>query len=993
MERKISHRLHFPVIPLFFLILLSVNLNALSKEGFNPQYLQAFNKAEEKRKAGEFAQSLELFKKALHSARKIPSRKEEASSLLKMGILYWNLGELEQSRAMYQSAWETAKKSDLSRIQEQAKIALDIHDLYNKGKDDRAQGQYQNSIESFEKAIDLARQAGSPEHELKCIRQMSITYWEMSNLQQFYFLNQNAYEIAQMLKHRKEKARSLNNIGLYFWRVDNYSKSLDNYERAFIIADQLNNIEEKLLILNNIGLIYRNIGNYDKSLDYLSQALKTSNQSKNYFLISAILNNIGNTYWNRGIYGEKKYLEKALEYYIKSLSITKNNKDEKTEIEVLNNIASLHSTLENYSKALEYFQSAYTKAEGLHYTEAMGMILNNMGVVHFNLGNYEESTKFYQKAIDLALDIGGGQILWEAYLEIGRAYAKQERYSEALESFKNSIKIIEDIRSQIQLEEFKATFLGSDKRIEAYQDLIGLLVTLHNDSPDKGYGREAFHYLEKAKARAFLDSLELSQMNLTQGIDFKLQNQEKELMKDISNIYIKLLAAEISPEEKQSLKQQLSEHENKLESLKREIRSKSPVYADLKYPEVITLEEAQKNILDSKTAFLAYSIGKDRSFAFAITKKSLEIFSLPPKERLQNLVSSYLKAVTDRDNQNFQLGHTLYNLLVQPGMNKNIENLIVIPDDILYFLPFETLITQTSKRNWLIEDCKIAYIPSISSLREIIEHSHHAKLRTRKDLLALGDPDFGSLESQDNGDVFQEFFSSNAYNFYRLSFSGAEIQRIGSLFKKNKTTVLQREKASEDSLKRLPLQDFKIIHFATHSIIDDKKPARSAIVLSLNNNVRNGKEDGFLQMREIYNLKLNSKLVTLSACQTGLGQFIKGEGIEGLNRAFFYAGASSVLMSLWAVNDQATSQLMERFYSHIRSSSSLTGALRKAKLEMIASNTASHPYYWASFIVSGRADQVLFPGISNKWLFLGAFFLLAVGIAITAARRNRDLPR
>ena len=112
-------------------------------------------------------------------------------------------------------------------------------------------------------------------------------------------------------------------------------------------------------------------------------------------------------------------------------------------------------------------------------------------------------------------------------------------------------------------------------------------------------------------------------------------------------------------------------------------------------------------------------------------------------------------------------------------------------------------------------------------------------------------------------------------------------------------------------------------------------------------------------MREIYNLKLNSDLVTLSACQTGLGQFIRGEGIEGINRAFFYAGASSVLMSLWAVNDQATYQLMERFYMHLRSSESITNSLRKAKLEMISSDILSHPYYWAGFIVSGKADQVI----------------------------------
>ncbi|MGB2843652.1 MAG: CHAT domain-containing protein, partial [Candidatus Aminicenantaceae bacterium] len=168
---------------------------------------------------------------------------------------------------------------------------------------------------------------------------------------------------------------------------------------------------------------------------------------------------------------------------------------------------------------------------------------------------------------------------------------------------------------------------------------------------------------------------------------------------------------------------------------------------------------------------------------------------------------------------------------------------------------------------------------------------------------------------------------------------------------------------------------YKIIHFATHSILDDKKPARSSIVLTLDEDPT---EDGFLQMREIYNLELNSDLVTLSSCQTGLGRPTRGEGIEGINRAFFYAGTSSVLMSLWAVNDEASYQLMERFYFHLRSSESIKNALRKAKLEMINSGILSHPYYWAGFVISGKADEIIFSSPIKKLFIFGIFLLLAV---------------
>jgi len=189
--------------------------------------------------------------------------------------------------------------------------------------------------------------------------------------------------------------------------------------------------------------------------------------------------------------------------------------------------------------------------------------------------------------------------------------------------------------------------------------------------------------------------------------------------------------------------------------------------------------------------------------------------------------------------------------------------------------------------------------------------------------------------------------------------------------------------------KELAHTDYKIIHFATHGLIDDNNPARSSIVLSLGNNTEEVGEDGFLQMREIFNLKLNSDLVTLSACQTGLGKFFKGEGIESLNRAFFYAGASSVLMSLWPTNDQASCQLMARFYTHLRSSESIMNALQKAKLEMIASDVLSHPYYWAGFIVTGKADIVAFPSPLNKQALLITLLFLLGGIIVLKNIRKR----
>ena len=979
---------------------LVLNLSNNSSTTLSEKYSQFIHKAEELRANGEFEKAIDVFDKSLNISKEIPDPEKECNALMKLGLMYWNIGKLKISSQYYSEAKSLAKANNLIDFEEHCQKALEIYSLYNHGKNFSSLNETQKSIESFQKAINLSKLIKSKEHEVKCLRVLSSIYWKLSNFHKFYSLNKEALEISQTLNHRREEGRCLNNIGIFHKNLNNFSEALNHFGRALKIANELNKKNDESDILNNMANIYKNIGNYEKALDFLTRALVIDRELENPVFIAIDLINLGDTYRHKGLISKnKKDLDMALNYFNDCLKITKSPKQIKSELDiltiievrVLNNLGSVHTDLENYYQALEYFQTGYQKAEEIQDLESIGMILNNMGIVHFNQGNYEESTRYYQKAIDLAQELEGGQILWEAYFEIGNAYAKQNKIFEAQKNYKNSIRIIENIRSQIKLEELKASYLGTDKRIEAYQNLIHLLVILHNSDNAVGYDKEAFDYLERAKARSFLDSLEVAQVDISLGINFKLKNQEKEIMKDISNIYNSLLVTELSSEEKEKLHQALTEKENQLETLKREIRSKSPDYADLRYPEIISILETQKKLLDSKTAFIAYTIGNNSSYGFAITKNSLKIFPIPAKSELQNLVTSHLQVITDKDSKNFNSANQLFQTLVYPGLDKKIKKIIFIPDDILHFLPFETLVTKNNQLHWLIKDYKIAYAPSITSYREIIKRKNKNKLRHSSDILAFGDPDFGPMESNTNGeDIFQNFYSSNAFNFYRLKYSGTEIERISSLFKQKRREVFVREFASEKQLKNLDLDDFKIIHFATHSLIDDKKPARSSIVLSLNDNTA---EDGFVQMREIYNLKLNADLVTLSACQTGLGQFIRGEGIEGLNRAFFFAGSSSVLMSLWAVNDQATYQLMERFYTHLRSSKQIASSLRKAKLEMIASDTVSHPYYWAGFIVTGKSDQVVFSSNLWKWYLYGGSFLVLGGLLLFAVRRNGYLTR
>jgi CHAT domain-containing protein len=662
-----------------------------------------------------------------------------------------------------------------------------------------------------------------------------------------------------------------------------------------------------------------------------------------------------------------------LSYFENCLSLAEKENDNKTGLQILNNIGTIYADLEEYSNSIIQYKKGLEIAQQIGDKESTSAILNNLGIVYYNLGDYEESTRYCQMSIDLAQQIKSGTVLWEAFLDVGNAYKKRARLYEAKKSYQESIAVIENIRSNIEIEELKASYFGSHKRLESYYNLIDLLAQDYIKTRDRRAGAQAFEYLEKAKARAFLDSLEVAQVNISQGVNIRLANREKQIDRALTALYKKALVSDLPAEQREKIEADIKNNEDELEKLKREIRSTSPAYANLKYPKIMTLDEARKYMLDGQTAVLAFSVGKDVSYGFAIAKNSLSIYPLAPRKLLRERIADHLKIISDKDSRDFTTATSLFAELVEPAIGPGITRLIIIPDDALHYLPFETLRSKLDGR-WLIEKYAVAYAPSLSSLWEIVKRADQRKEVRTKDLLAFGDPDYGRTDAPAMpASSLQDRLSPAG--FPRLTYSGTEVRKISAFIDEDKKDIRVRDRASEQELKKLPLQKYKIIHFAAHGVIDDQNPARSAIVLSTANDDR---EDGFVQMREIYNLHLNADLVSLSACQTGQGQYVQGEGIEGLNRAFFFAGASAVMTSLWSINDQASAQLMERFYFHLKNHSNLMDALRAAKIELIRSGVLSHPYYWGAFLLTGDATRKPF----NRPVFNGLSLVLALSLVM-----------
>ncbi len=876
----------------------------------------------------------------------------EYKSAINLALKYYKKGNYEKAILYYKKALIF---TDLSNLLE-SKISnlIDIGNCYWYLRN------YQKSIDYYSQALEIAQKIGNKEAESECLRNIGLTCWKLGDIQKAIYYYKRALEVAREINDKKRQARCLNNLAFIYRSHGDYIKALDCFEEALDIFRYMKDDYGVLICLNSLGVLYWYLGYYTKAVDYYKQALDLARKLNKKKAEGGILNNLGIIHRHLDDY------EQALKYYEEALNLIRAENEKRDEGRWLNNIGNLYFDQAYYKKALSYYKQSYEISKEVNDQINLVNLTCNMGLTYARLHNYPEAIKYSKMALELSKETGQFNVMWEAYFDLAQAYEKQKKYKLALENYEKAIKLIESLRSRIKISDYKAGFLRD--KVEAYHGMINLLFKLYklNSSPE--YIKRAFNLAERAKARAFLDSLAESQIEIGKGIDPILRKQEKEITSAISRIYTKLVNSDLTKEERKRMLAELDNLENELEDVKRRIIQKSPAYANLKYPEPVTLEEAQSKLLDNKSVFLEYSLGRENSYLFVVKKDSIKMFALPSQKEIEKRVFNYMIFISqpappseEKIKKGYNAGYKLYKTLITPALEeiKGIEKLYIIPDGILHYLPFETLVMKNkgTKAKFLIEKYEIAYAPSTSVLREIVAREvEKKKERNKKSLIAFGDPVFGKAEALGDKTQFiirRGLYSEAGFKFNRLKFSGIEVNEISALFPEKERDVFLREKAKEEVVKYRDLKKYKIIHFATHGFIDDVKPSRSAVILTLDNDP---KEDGFLQMREIFNLDLDAELVTLSACQTGLGKLIKGEGIVGLSRAFFYAGASSVLMSLWTVNDHAAAQFMERFYYHLKNAKPKAKALRKVKLEMLRSKTVlSHPYYWAGFILSGES--------------------------------------
>jgi hypothetical protein len=754
------------------------------------------------------------------------------------------------------------------------------------------------------------------------------------------------------------------------------------------------------------------LGEQQKALDHLQQSLLLRRSTSDRNGEAYTLSNIGSAH---GRYGE---YQKALDYYNQAQVIQRETGNRAQEAETLDLIGTAYSGLGQPEKALEYHQQALQiqRATGNMRREAIS--LSNLGHVYNLLSEPDKALDQFNQALSIFRSIGDLNNAAVTLEGSARAKQMSGNLDDARKHIEESLALIETVRARSGSHQLRASYRASMEKVyEFYIDLLmqqhAANPSLGHEAEafqasERARARSLLELLSEAHVdiRQGVDTAVIErERNLTQLLNTKAQRQ------------IQLVARKGSQDEIAKLSHEISTLEGEYQQVQATIRKTSPGYAALTQPQPLTLKEIQQQ-LDPDTLLLEYSLGQERSYVWAVAQGSLKSYVLPKREQIEKAARRVYELLTTRslakrgesaavkqrriaqaDSQLQGATLELSQLVVGPVASElGTKRLVVVADGALQYIPFGALpvpsvdhsqmsVTnrgtagnvhrttndgQRTTNTPLIVSNEIMSLPSASAIA-VQRKGLQGRKPAANGVAVIADPVFSNnderLQSnvrigarrQDQTDgvagtrIIEHLADdSGKLAIRRLRFTRREAEEILAVVPRETNFRAIDFQANRKTATGGELSKYRYVHFATHGYLDSERPDLSAIVLSLVD--EQGKpQDGFLTAHDIYNLNLPAELVVLSACQTGLGKEIKGEGLVGLTRGFMYAGARRVVVSLWNVNDKATAEMMQHFYrGMLKARQTPAAALRAAQIEMWRQKQWQSPYYWAPFVLQGE---------------------------------------
>ncbi|HEX5875557.1 MAG TPA: CHAT domain-containing tetratricopeptide repeat protein [Pyrinomonadaceae bacterium] len=878
---------------------------------------------------GEYNEALRISNLAVRVAEKTGDRMPLAMALYEVGAIQARrvppkeaVSNLEKSLAIFE---------ELGAKKEQAQALLAMAIAYD---NDRRRDL---SIKTGEKALVLSQELGERELTARIFNALGTAHTELGNVESGFEYYHKARTLSEQLNDKVTLNQVLNNIGRLYTAQGRYAEGLDYLHKSLKIVEDMGPAADRRSLANklqSIGLIYRRQGRLDQALAYARRSLAIFEETDDKFGVANIQNNIGVILKAQGSYVE------ALELFHKAMQGYEALKATPGVARSWNNIGDTYRLQGRYEEALEPLQKGLRLREQMKDRGGISLSLNNLGRLYQHQGKYAEMLEVSRRAAHLSESLNDSEELWGAQERIGRALAGLGQPAEAREHFLAAISTLEFMRRNVAGgEQQQQSFL--ENRLSPWHGLIDLLVS-------QGKHTEALTYAEQSKARVLLDTLQTGRANVRQTLSKEEQQAEEQHRRSLVSLNSQL-TTEVRRDKPDA---------TRLAELKKEVEKARLEYEDfetrlyLAHPElrvqrgdapIIKSEELTSLLPDASSALLEYVVGEQQTYLFVVTrdKPDVSVYTLPIKrDELARQAEAFRLQLAGRDLGFRASAGKLYDVLVKPAESqlRGKTNLIIAPDNTLWDLPFQALVG--ARNRFMIEDAAITYAPSLTVLREMTKRR---KIQTGPaTLLALGNPG-----------VSNEIAKRAALRDGKLQplpEAEQEVKALARLYGTSHSKVYVGADAREDRVKS-EASRARILHFATHGILNNASPLYSHLALA------NGGagEDGLLEAWELMQMDLQADLAVLSACETARGRIGAGEGMIGLSWAMFIAGVPSIVVSQWKVESAGTRDLMVNFHRSLISKpkAAKTEALRQSALRLMKNPETSHPFYWAGFILVG----------------------------------------
>lgn len=895
-----------------------------------------------------------------------------AETLFDLGRTRATQGDLEAAVQSYQQAAEIWGRTVGGLLHANA--------LTNLGNVLRRTDRREEARNAYQEALRLAREGEDYDLQAENLGYLGILESEAGEIRKSLDLQTQAADLAHKGGNRERETLLLNELAGAYDQLGEPQKALAYYQRALESALASPKKGTELIQLNNMGDMYRTLGEWDKAVEFFERAEELSRSAEKPEDRAKILINLAFAY--RRHLGRSEQARTLLE---EALRLGRETSSDEAQSFALMNLSSLELELGNPVPAVRHARAAValggTPEREMLSRYALGRSLRELPDLAGARGELE-------KALGLARGRSDGPIEAQCLLALARVFRDLGDPATALSHLEKAIGLIESRREGVISPELRTSFLASKQ--DYYELQVDTLMALHAARPTEGFAADALRMSERARARGLLEILGEAGAGLRQGASPALIAREREAREELDarDWYRRELRADGGDEARQAeAERRLREALDAYEQVQVELREGNPRYIALTEPQPLDGAGIQRQVLDGGAVLLEYALGAQRSFLWAVGPDSLRSFELPARDLVDKAARDYYESLTVRndrhpgetlaawkrriaeaDTRSGQAGRKLAEMILRPAEPfLGDRTLLVVADGALQYIPFAALpLPSTGKP--LATRHEIVSLPSASALA-VIRQETGERPRAPRALAVFADPVFqkddgrfprsrgkgpkgpepARLEPLTRG---EEPIDLSA--FRRLVFSQKEADTIAALLPPSEVFKAAGFDASRGTVETAGLAAYRNVHFATHGVVDSRRPDLSGLVLSLYNDKRE-RQDGFLRLNHIYNLRLDADLVVLSACRTALGKEIRGEGLVGLTRGFMYAGAARVLASLWSVEDRATAELMGSFYrGMIRDRLSPAAALRKAQLEMAQSPHHSSPYYWAGFSLQGE---------------------------------------